>query len=353
MKRAKFNFIGLFGGAMLVLSGCSIGGGQNIPIPPVSNLPPPTTTGTFDAVHAASILQPAVGMVSVNVEQGTATGSGFVIASQGNTSFMVTNNHVVEGGQQVQVLMPDGRHFIASVQGTDPVEDVGVLKIDAALPIAQFVDSSKARVGEPVLAIGSPLGNQGTVTTGVISAIHRSLNNVGGPGQSTENLPDVIQISAPINPGNSGGPLGDGNGRVVGMNSAGNQSANSIGYAIPSLVVNRIAQSLINKQTPPHAYAGICYMNLEDALKQNPNLQGYGILVKSAMGGGPVDKAGIQSGDMIEKVDDVTLNNGQTFAGVLQLYTPGQSLPITFSRGGAIHTTQLTLGERPGNPPVC
>jgi S1-C subfamily serine protease len=342
--------------AALALAGCSGPGSQSgsSPLPPASKLPPPTTTGAFDAVHAAGVLQPAVGMVIVNVQRGAATGSGFVIAVQGGTSYMVTNNHVVESGGRVQVLMPDGRHFVAEVQGTDPIEDVAVLRIDAALPPSQFVDSSKAQVGEPVLAIGSPLGNQGTVTVGVISALHRSLTGVGGgQGTPSENLPDVLQTDAPINPGNSGGPLADGNGRVVGMNTAGNENANSIGYAIPSLVVKRIAENLIANRKPGHPYLGVCYMSLEQALAGGQQVDGYGVLVTRTVADGPAQKAGIQAGDLIEKVDGLDLSNGQTLGGVLQLHDPGDSVALVVAHTGTTHDVKVALADRPASPAGC
>jgi S1-C subfamily serine protease len=345
----------LVGLIALALVSCSGPGSPGSgPVPPASTLPPPTTTGSFDAVHATGVLKPAVGMVVVSAQRGANTGSGFVIASQGGTSFMVTNNHVVESGGRVQVLMPDGHHFPAQVQGTDPQEDVAVLRIDSALPQAQFADSSKAQVGEPVLAIGSPLGNQSTVTVGVISALHRSLTGVSGAqGTASENLPDVLQTDAPINQGSSGGPLADGNGRVVGMNTAGNETANGIGYAIPSLVVKRIAENLIAGRKPGHPYLGVCYMSMEQALIAGQQVEGYGVLVTGTAPGGPAETAGIQSGDVIEKVDGVDLNNGQTLGGVLQLHNPGDVVPLVLARTGSTRDVKASLADRPATPAGC
>jgi S1-C subfamily serine protease len=341
---------------LAVMTGCSAPGSPSggSPVPPASKLPPPTTNGTFDAVHAATVLQPAVGMVIVTVARGAMTGSGFVIASQGGTSYMVTNNHVVESGGKVQVLMPDGRHFVAQVQGADAFEDVAVLKIDASLPQAQLADSSKALAGEPVLAIGSPLGNQGTVTVGIISALHRSLTGVSGAqGQPSENLPDVLQTDASINPGSSGGPLADGSGRVVGMTTAGNEAASGIGYAIPSLVVKRVADNLIAGRQPGHPYLGVCYMTLEQALTAGQQVDGYGVLVTGMVADGPAQEAGIQNGDMIEKVDGVDLTNGQTLGGILQLHNPGDAVPLLLDRGGSTHDVRATLADRPSSPAGC
>jgi len=316
--------------------------------------PGPTGTGSFDAVHAAQVLGPAVGLVistDAGTRAGPAEGSGFVFASQGGTSYVMTNNHVVAGARRVQVLMPDGRHYLAGIQGADPIEDVAVLKVSDTLPVAQFADSTRLQVGQPVVAIGSPLGSQGfgSVTVGVISAVHRTLNSVGGATASPESLADVLQTDAPINPGNSGGPLADGNGHVVGMNTAGNTSASGIGYAIPSAVLERVAPSLLRGRAPGHPYLGVCYEPIEVALAGDPTVQGYGVVVEDALPGTPAQGAGIQSGDVIEKVDGVDLNNGETLGGVLQLRNPGDTVKVTALRNGTEVTLSATLGDRPAN----
>lgn len=328
-------------------SGQGVAGSQSQSPPPP---PGPSSAGSFDSVHAAQVLGPAVALIIVNGRSGTAEGSGFVIGSAPGTSHLVTNSHVVEGSSKVQVLMPDGRHYTADIQGTDAVEDVAVLRVPDALPVAQFADSSRAQVGQPVVAIGSPLGGQGfgSVTVGVISALHRTLQSVGGGGRgNSENLADVLQTDAPINPGNSGGPLADGNGRVVGMNTAGSSTANSIGYAIPSRIVQRIAQNLISGKAPGHPYLGICFMTIEDALAVDSKVKGYGVVVSGVVPGAPAERAGIQKSDVIEKVDGVDLNNGQTLGGVLQLHNPGDTVKLSALRGGGMKDLTATLGDRP------
>jgi putative serine protease PepD len=324
-----------------------------------SNPPPgPTNVGSFDAAHAASVLRPSVALVlSSGVGRAGTEGSGFVFSSQGGASLLLTNNHVVQGARRVQVVMPDGRHYTADVQATDQLEDVAVLKVPDTLPVAQFADSTRLQVGQPVVAIGSPLGSQGfgTVTSGVVSALHRTLNNVGGgQGQSPESLADVIQTDAPINPGNSGGPLGDGNGRVVAMSTAGSTNATGIGFAIPSAILQRVAPVLTQGRTPGHPYFGVCYQPIEEALATDPNVKGYGIVVQRALSGTPAEKAGIQGGDVIEKVDGTDLNNGQTLGGVLQLHNPGDTVRVSGLRGGGNFDTSVTLGDRPANGgPAC
>lgn len=325
--------------------------GSSTPQP--SNPPPASTTGAgFDATHAAQVLGPSVGLIiasGAGSRGGNAEGSGFAFSSQGGTSYVLTNNHVIAGASRVQIVMPDGRHFVVEVQGADQVNDVAVLKVSDSLPVAQFADSTKLQVGQPVVAIGSPLGSQGfgSVTTGVISALHRTLNNVGGGAAGSESLADVLQTDAAINPGNSGGPLADTNGRVVGMNTAGTSNATGIGFAIPSAILQRVAQSLVQGKTPGHPYVGVCTQPVEAALATNPNIKGYGVVILKTLPGTPADKAGIESGDVIQKVDHTDLNNGQTLGGVLQLHNPGDTVKMTALRQGGTVDLSVTLGDRP------
>ncbi len=330
-------------------------GSRSTPLP---SLAPPSGSSqgsAFDATHAAAVLAPAVGLVIVNLAGGhVAEGSGFVIDVNGGQSYLATNNHVIDKAQKVQVLMPDGRHFTAALQGTDPLEDVAVLKVPDTLPKSEFADSTQLKPGQPVVAIGSALGGQGfgSVTVGVISALHRTLTNVGTSGQASESLPDVLQTDAPINPGNSGGPLADGAGRVVGMNTAGDTNANSVGFAIPSRVVQRIAGNLIAGRTPGHPYAGVSYLPVEEALVTQ-DVQGYGVVVSCVVPGSPAEQGGVRAHDVIENLDGRPLNNGITFAGVLQLHNPGDTVAMSLVRAGQKVDLQITLGERPTTPASC
>jgi putative serine protease PepD len=328
------------------------GASASIPVNPATA---PADTIALDAVKVNQVLGPAVGEVIASTGGSPALGSGFVIAHVGSDSMMLTNNHVVSGARKVMVVMPDGKHFNAQIQGTDPLEDVAVLRIpDNSLPLAQFGDSTKVRVGQPVVAIGNPEGQTGSVTQGIISAVHRTLSGIGGgPGTPSENLPDVLQTDAPINPGNSGGPLADSQGLVIGVNTAGETQANSIGYAIPSLVAKRIAEALMAGRTPGHPYLGVCYRDLQTALLSGQSVDGYGIVVQRALPGAPADKAGLKGGDVVEKVDNVDLNNGNTLGGVLQLHNPGDTVPFLVQRAGGATTLQVTLGDRPSSPPAC
>jgi S1-C subfamily serine protease len=309
--------------------------------------PEPLTAGAFDPAHVVQVLGPAVAEIIVTFNGGGGIGSGFVIAQQNGVSYIVTNNHVVANATRVVLLMPDGRHFTAKVKGTDPVQDIAVVQVsDGSLPLAQFGDSTRLVVGQQVVAIGSPLGNQSTVTAGIISALHRTISTTATAGIPTETLPDVLQTDAAINPGNSGGPLADADGNVIGVNTAAETAGQGIGYAIPSLIAKRIAQELIAGHKPGHPYMGVCYEPEDAALAGGTALSGYGVLVTGALPGTPAASAGLKAGDVIEKVDGVALNNGETLGGAIQLHSPGETVQLTVLRSGSTTTIPLTFADR-------
>ncbi|HET6311800.1 MAG TPA: trypsin-like peptidase domain-containing protein [Candidatus Nitrosotalea sp.] len=314
--------------------------------------PAPVAAAAFDPARIVKVLGPAVAEILVTQSTGTrGIGTGFVIAHENGASYLVTNNHVVAGATRVVVLLPDGRHFVAKVQGTDPIQDIAVVKVDdGSLPLAHFGDSTKLVVGQQVVAIGSPHGNQGSVTSGIISALHRALSATTRPGAPSEDLPDVLQTDAAINPGNSGGPLADADGNVIGVNTAVDATGQGIGYAIPSLIAKRIAQDLIAGRKPGHPYIGVCYQSEDAALASGKDLPGYGVLVTSALPGTPAAKAGLRAGDLIEKVDGVDLNNGQTLGGLIQPKGPGDTVRLTILRDSATTVVTLTLADRSSAP---
>ncbi len=364
--------LGALAAAALALAACQaqVGGPAR---PTVSSRPQPASAasipvtastpgvqaavGSIDAAKVNRVLGPAVGEVIVNAGRGTSLGSGFVVAHGTGVSYMVTNNHVVQGATRVQVLMPDGRHWVADVQGTDPQEDIAVIRIpDPTLPVAQFADSTKLQVGQPVVAIGNPEGQEGSVTAGIVSAVHRTVTGIGGGGRGTppEDLPDAIQTDAAINPGNSGGPLADADGHVVGVNTAGQTNAQGIGFAIPSLVAKRIAEALIAGRKPGHPYVGISFLSVADALASGTgSVDGFGIVVECVVPGSPAARAGLRASDVVETVDGTDLNNGNTLGGVLQLHNPGDTVTLVALRGGARTTLSVTLGDRPATAQSC
>jgi putative serine protease PepD len=314
--------------------------------------PGPATSGSFDAVHAAEVAAPAVAMIIVQTGAGVAQGSGVAFQSGELGTNILTNNHVVAGGTRVQVLMPDGRHFNAKVVGTDAHEDLAVLQVPGSLPVAQFGDSTRLKVGQSVLAIGSPLGNQSSVTAGIVSALHRTLSNVGG-GAQAESLPDVLQTDAPINPGSSGGPLVDGSGLVVGINSAGSTNGSGIGFAIPSAVAKRVAENLSAGKSPADPFVGVCTQPIEAALAAGKSVDGYGYVVVGVVGGGPASQAGIQANDVIQGVAGVPLNNGMTLGGALQVHSAGDQVKFSVKRGGSLSDLNVQLGQQPSTPASC
>ena len=305
--------------------------------------------GSAEAV--ASHLGPAV--ATIIARQGTASaslGSGFVIARTGGSSFLLTNNHVVTGSNDLHVLLPDGRAFTATLVGTDTLDDLAVVSVpDTTLAMATFGDSSKLHVGQMVVAIGSPLGNQSSVTQGVISSLHRTINAGSGQGTTSETLEDVLQTDASINPGNSGGPLADIDARVVGVNVAIAGNATNIGYSIPANLAREVATALIQHKPVQHPFLGIGYLDAINAVEAGQGFSGPGVLVTTVSPGTPAATAGFQKGDILVAIDGVAIDNGQTLGGLIQNKQVGQSVAFTVRRGGQTMTLSGKLEERPGN----
>lgn len=235
------------------------------------------------------------------------TGSGFIISSDGN---LITNAHVVENSDRVQVTLRDGRVFEGRVLGDDPITDVAVVKIEATdLPSVKLGKAANLIPGEWAIAIGNPLGLNNTVTVGIISALGRTSNEVGVPGKRVE----FIQTDAAINPGNSGGPLLNAQGEVIGINTAIRANAQGLGFAIPVETATRIAQQLVAKGKADHPYLGIQMVTLTPELKKEFNqdntkqfkvTESQGILVIRVVPNSPAQKAGFLPGDVIQKIDN-------------------------------------------------
>ncbi|HVC99565.1 MAG TPA: trypsin-like peptidase domain-containing protein [Candidatus Dormibacteraeota bacterium] len=316
---------------------------------PTPSAAPPAAAGAFDPAHVAAVLGPAVAEVIVNTGAGSVDeGTAFAISHSGSATYMITNNHVIAGGQEIQVLFLDGRHFTATLKGTDSVGDIAVLSVpDNTLPLATLADSSKVVLGEQVVAIGSPLGTAGAVTAGIVSSLHRTITAGGSISTPSETLKDVMQTDAAINPGNSGGPLADGDGQVIGVTTAADTTGTNVGFAIPSLLAKRLADDLIAGKQPTHPFLGVSFREESDALAAGVDVAGYGTLVDSVVAGSAAAKAGVQKGDIIQKVDGVELNNGQTLAGQLELHEVGDTVTLTILRGSSDQNLKVTLGARP------
>jgi putative serine protease PepD len=303
---------------------------------------------------AANVL-PSVVQIKVNTTQGQATGSGFVIDGAG---LLVTNNHVVSGAQgKVKVLFIDGTTTNASVVGTSPSYDLAVLKINAknlkALPLG---NSDSIVVGDPVIAIGSPLGLSGTVTSGIISAKNRAVT-AGERGTNDDSYINAIQTDAAINPGNSGGPLVDLDGEVIGVNSAiatlgssigGESGSIGVGFAIPINQARRTIEQLIAKGEAQFPIIGASL----DGGFQGPGARiaaqaaadGTPPLVK----GGPAEKAGLRPGDVITALNGTKVADSAELIVAIRSHRPGETVTLTVKRSGDVRQVRVTLATQKG-----
>lgn len=272
------------------------------------------------------------------------TGTGFIIDDQGH---IVTNWHVVDGGQGFLVIFADGERREAELVGSDPLSDLAIIRVDGDLPgVVQFGDSDALRPGEPVLAIGSPLGTfTNTVTAGIVSAIGRDL------GQTTYN--NLIQHDAAINPGNSGGPLFNAAGEVVGVNTLGipaqdGQIVQGIFFALPADVVQEITGRLIEDGEIIYPFFGIRYQNITWQRAAQAGLPvENGVLISEVTADGPAEAAGMMVDDIVTALNGIPINEDNAFPEVLFQFEPGETIDVQFWRDGEEMSTQLTLGERP------
>jgi len=274
-------------------------------------------------------------------------GSGFIVRSDG---YIVTNNHVVENARQLQVILRDGaKKFDARVIGTSPEDDVAVIKVDAQnLPALNWGDSSALKVGQLAIAIGSPLGQQNSVTKGVISALHRFISIPNPSTGQVENILNAIQTDAQINPGNSGGPLLNSVGQVVGVNFAIEQAqaGPGLGFALDGNAARDIANQLIQTGHINRPFLGVTYNQLDEtAAAANGHV--VGAVVTAITSGSPADRAGIKVHDVITKVNDQSIDDSHPLKDVLRQYAPGTKVNVTIYRDGKNQTLQVTLGTHP------
>ena len=316
------------------------------------------------------------GVVNIDVVAGTGNeaspfgnGSGFLVDAEGH---IVTNDHVVEEGDTFWVTFSDGTIRSARVLGTDPYSDLAVLQVEDLPPSAvplELGDSDDLEVGQEVVAIGNPFGLEGTMTTGIISALGRSLPSNVTTGEGTFSIPQVIQTDAAINPGNSGGPLLDLQGRVIGVNTAirtllgGNIG---IGFAVPVNLVKRIVPRLIEEGKFHYPYLGITAeteFTLAQLAVELDLPTDRGVLVAAVVPGGPADQAGVRGGervtqvwgrqvrvggDIIVAIDDHPVENFNGLVSYLILETEvGQTVTLTILRDGETLKIPVELGERP------
>lgn len=282
------------------------------------------------------------------IQQGV--GSGFIISDNGQ---IITNAHVIDGADRVQVTLQDGRTYEGEVLGVDPVTDVAVVKIQAEdLPTVRLSSAEAVQPGEWAIAIGNPLGLDSTVTVGIISAIGRSSNQVGVPDKRV----DFIQTDAAINPGNSGGPLLNEEGEVIGMNTAIIQGAQGIGFAIPIDTVQRIANQLIETGRVEHPYLGVQMLTLTPELReeinQNPNggltvTEDSGVLIAEVVPNSPAATAGLRSGDIILRINDEPIEDAEDVQRIVEESSIGAELQVEVNRNG----DEVAIAVRPGALP--
>lgn len=270
-------------------------------------------------------------------------GSGVIVSADG---YILTNNHVVDGADEVKVALQDGHEFTAKVIGRDPKTDIAVVKIDgSSLPAVPMADSDKVEVGDRVLAIGNPFGIGQTVTTGIVSATGRA----SGIGLDYE---DFIQTDAAINPGNSGGALVDAEGRLIGINTAilsrsgGNQG---IGFAIPANLAREVMTSLINEGHVTRGYLGVMIQDLNPSLVKEFKLKdGKGALVGDVTPKGPADKAGIESGDVILEFNGKKVADSRHLKLEVGRTAPGQDVTVKVLHDGSVKNIKVAVKEMPG-----
>ncbi|MEL6438613.1 MAG: HhoA/HhoB/HtrA family serine endopeptidase [Cyanobacteria bacterium J06621_8] len=279
----------------------------------------------------------------------TGLGSGFVVSSDG---LILTNAHVIEGSESVQVTLKDGRSFAGQVMGTDPLTDVGVIKIEAEnLPAVTFADSDALQPGEYAIAIGNPLGLDNTVTTGIVSGTGRSSSQVG----IADKRVSFIQTDAAINPGNSGGPLLNAKGEVIGINTAIIRRAQGLGFAIPVNTARDIAEELIAKGKVDHPYLGIRMAAITPELKarlkaNNDKLEvaeDQGVVVVDVVPNSPADRAGLQYGDIIQKIAQKTVANPEQIQQAVQKTEVGEELSLKIIRNGRTVNLEVQVGVLP------
>jgi 2-alkenal reductase len=278
--------------------------------------------------------------------QPRASGSGVIISNDG---YIITNNHVVENQQSLAVIFADGSRHEASLVGTDPLQDLAVIRVKDAVPaVAAVGDSNALQPGATVIAIGSPLGDfKNSVTVGVVSALNRSV-----PGSSMEGL---IQTDAAINHGNSGGPLVNLHGEVIGINTlvvrgtgTALDQAEGLGFAIPSATVKTVSQKLIAEGKVSYPYLGVSYGMIDAELAAENNLPvTNGALVSEVQPGQPAAKAGVQNGDIITAVDGQKLGSDVSLRGVLLAHAPGDNVKLEVLRDGKTLSLDVTLATRP------
>ena len=301
-----------------------------------------------DWTAVAKEVSDSVVAIDVATSDGEAKGSGVVISDKG---YIATNNHVISGAQQIQVTLASGAVYSAKVVGTDTTTDLAVIKLDnppSDLKVAEFADSDNLAVGEAVMAIGNPLGYDDTVTTGIVSALNRPVTVTDDDNNAI--VTNAVQIDAAINPGNSGGPTFNAAGQVIGINSSIASTASSsgtagsigIGFAIPSNLVKRVANEIIDNGSVRHVVLGI---TIKSSSVEADGVTRGCAQVQAVTDGGPASKAGVKAGDSIVAFNGKAVNNNYSLLGYVRAAALGDKVTLTIVRDGKTMNVDVTLDQ--------
>lgn len=301
-----------------------------------------------DWTAVAKEVSDSVVAIDVATSDGEAKGSGVVISDKG---YIATNNHVISGAQQIQVTLASGAVYSAKVVGTDTTTDLAVIKLDnppSDLKVAEFADSDNLAVGEAVMAIGNPLGYDDTATTGIVSALNRPVTVTDDDNNAI--VTNAVQIDAAINPGNSGGPTFNAAGQVIGINSSIASTASSsgtagsigIGFAIPSNLVKRVANEIIDNGSVRHVVLGI---TIKSSSVEADGVTRGCAQVQAVTDGGPASKAGVKAGDSIVAFNGKAVNNNYSLLGYVRASAMGDKVKLTVVRGGNTMDLEVTLDQ--------
>lgn len=301
-----------------------------------------------DWTAVAKEVSDSVVAIDVATSDGEAKGSGVVISDKG---YIATNNHVISGAQQIQVTLASGAVYSAKVVGTDTTTDLAVIKLDnppSDLKVAEFADSDNLAVGEAVMAIGNPLGYDDTATTGIVSALNRPVTVTDDDNNAI--VTNAVQIDAAVNPGNSGGPTFNAAGQVIGINSSIASTASSsgtagsigIGFAIPSNLVKRVANEIIDNGSVKHVVLGI---TIKSSSVEADGVTRGCAQVQAVTDGGPASKAGVKAGDSIVAFNGKAVNNNYSLLGYVRASAMGDKVKLTVVRGGNTMDLEVTLDQ--------
>ena len=361
--------VGAGGGAATYSALGSTEGGTVVRQVTVESAQPATSTS--DSLSVSEIYEQAYeGVVEITSlssqssplggeQQAQGQGSGFVFDAEGH---IVTNDHVVQGAEEVSVRFWDGSTYDATVVGTDPSTDLAVIEVDAPASILtplELGDSTQLSVGEGVVALGSPFGLEGTATSGIVSALNREMTS-----QNNFTISNSIQTDAAINHGNSGGPLLNAAAQVVGVNTqikSESGGSDGIGFAIPSGTVASIVPEIVSSGSVEHAYLGVGVASLSQSVADELGVP-TGVMVTEVRQGTPAAEAGLRAatgsamadgqsyptgGDVITAVDDTAIADGADLQSAIDAKRPGDTVSITFTRDGTSTTIEVSLGTRP------